>query len=122
LAKQPKSCIYFGKAMGTDVEQIGDVVAGDIVPVAGEKLGKFHSIIFFTESWEMALMDADGKNFGGMFVVAAWDVRMICSLHILRKSLLENLFSLFCLDVRVKLCLNTFCLISFHVNLNSQLA
>lgn len=31
-------------------------------------------------------MDANGKNFGGMFVVAAWDVRMICSLHILRKS------------------------------------
>ena len=32
--------------MGTDVEQIGDVVAGDIVPLAGEKLEKFHSIIF----------------------------------------------------------------------------
>ena len=62
LAKQPTSCIYFGKAMlGTDVDPIGDVVAGDFVTLAGEKLGKFHSNYHcFTKSWEMALVDANG--------------------------------------------------------------
>eukprot|EP00434_Breviolum_minutum_P032953 symbB.v1.2.029151.t3/scaffold3149.1/size62434/4 len=42
LAKQPKSCIYFGKAMGTDVEQIGDVVAGDIVCASARRRFQCH--------------------------------------------------------------------------------